>query len=166
MSVKPAWLPDLILFEEYGGNWQKYLAALYESFKMDFVDNKPKFQGRRLALKRHPLNDGKEATFWHMISEGNNEEERTPDFRRCERIRWPKPIVEHDGDTSIKWWRNRRGRESRICLWLEDEEYLVVLADRGKYILPWTAYMVTWPHQKRKLQREYEEFHQQAPLKS
>lgn len=36
--------------------------------------------------------DGKEATFWHMIQEGRIEEDRTPDIRRCERIRWPKPI--------------------------------------------------------------------------
>jgi len=103
---------------------------------------------------------GKEATFWHMIQKGTIEEDRTPDLRRCERIRWPKPIIEHDADTAIKVWANQRRGEQRICLWLEQEDYLVILADRGKYILPWTAYMVKQPHRQRKLQKEYDIFWQ------
>ena len=159
----PDWLPYLVYMEDYDGNWKSYLEAIYAFFKKDFVESKPCFQGRRLSLKRYPLSQGKEATFWHMISEGNDEENRTPDFRRCERIRWPRPIIENDQDKAVKWWRNKRGREKRICLWLEDEEYLVVLADRSKYILPWTAYMVTRPHQKRKLEKEYKRFWKQNP---
>ena len=45
-----------------------------------------------------------------------------------------------------------------MCLWLVHERYLVILADRGEYILPWTAYLVEQPHRQRKLQREYEEY--------
>lgn len=158
MTDKPGWLPPLVLFNDYGGDWPSYLDAIYDYFKVDFVDNKPMFQGRRLGLKRHPLSQGKEATFWHMIQEGAVEEDRTPDFRRCERIRWPRPIIEHDADNSIKVWSNQRRGEKRICLWFEQENYLVILADRGEYILPWTAYLVEQPHRQRKLQREYEEF--------
>jgi len=158
MSNSPAWLPPLVLFSDYGGVWDRYLDALYNWFKQDFIDNKPVFQGRRLGLKRYPMTHGKEATFWHMIQEGEAEDERTPDFRRCERIRWPKPIIERDGEPSIRVWRNRRGREDRVCLWLEQENYLVILADRGEYILPWTAYLVEQPHRQRKLQREFENY--------
>lgn len=158
MSDAPGWLPPLVLFSDYGGNWDAYLDAIYEWFKHDFVDKKPVFQERRLGLKRHPMTHGKEATFWHMIQEGDIEEDRTPDFRRCERIRWPRPIIEHDGDPAIKIWRNQRGNEDRVCLWFAQENYLVILADRGDYILPWTAYQVEQPHRQRKLQREYEEF--------
>jgi hypothetical protein len=158
MSQETTWLPPLVLFAEFDGRWEVYLEALYAFFRADFVENKPSFRGRRLGLKRYPLSQGKEVTFWHMISEGRIEEERVPDFRRCERIRWPRPIIENDGESALKVWQNRRHRETRICLWFEGEEYLVVLADRGKYILPWTAYMVTRPHQKKKLQREYERF--------
>jgi hypothetical protein len=158
MSDDPDWLPPLVLFSDYGGDWQVYLDAIYNYFRQDFVDSKPVFQGRRLGLKRHPLAHGKEATFWHMIQEGAVEEDRTPDFRRCERIRWPKPIIEHDTDNVIKVWANQRQGDKRICLWFEQENYLVVLADRGNYILPWTAYLVEQPHRQRKLQREYEEY--------
>ncbi|WP_319586517.1 hypothetical protein [uncultured Desulfobulbus sp.] len=162
-GTPPDWLPPLVLFSDYGGNWEAYLEALYTWFKWDFIDSKPVFQGKRLGLKRYPLSQGKEATFWHMTSEGSDEENRTPDFRRCERIRWPKPVIENDTDPAVKVWRNQRGRENRICLWLVQENYLVVLTDRGEYILPWTAYLVEKPHQQRKLEREYAEYRRCNP---
>ena len=158
MTDEPDWLPPLVLFSDHGGDWESYLEAIYDHFKQDFIDSKPVFQGRRLGLKRHPLTLGKEATFWHMIQEGVVEEQRTPDFRRCERIRWPRPIIEHDTDDAVKVWENQRRGEKRICLWFEQENYLVILADRGKYILPWTAYLVEQPHRQRKLQKEYEAY--------
>jgi hypothetical protein len=110
------------------------------------------------------MEQGKEATFWHMISEGHDEQNRTPDLRRCERIRWPRAIIEHSTDPAVKVWTNQRtgrGRgaaERRILLWVEEEEYLVVLAQRPGYILPWTAYLVREEYSKRKLRREYETF--------
>lgn len=150
------WLPDLVLFD---GDWDLYLEKIYKYFKADFVTAKPRYQGRELALKKHPMENGKEATFWHMISEGRIESERIPDISRCERIRWPKPIIEHsDQEEIIKVWENTRRNEKRICIWLESEEYLIILADRRNYILFWTAYLVTQEHSKRKLQREYERF--------
>lgn len=158
MSCNTDWLPPLIYFNEFGGDWESYLDAIYEHFRADFIYSKPTFNGRKLALKRHPVSQGKEATFWHLISEGANEDERTPDFRRCERIRWPRPVIDNSQDGKIKMWCNKRHRETRICLWLEDQDYLVVLADRGHYILPWTAYLVVQPHRRRKLQREYETY--------
>jgi hypothetical protein len=152
------WLPSLVLFREYGGDWVAYLDALYKYFKHDFVENRPRFEGRPLGLKRHPLSHGKEATFWHMISEGASEDERRPDLRRCERIRWPRPVIEHYEEEVIKVWKNQRRGEIRICLWLENYDYLVILADRKGYLLPWTAYVVDQPHTRRKLQREFNEY--------
>jgi hypothetical protein len=93
-----------------------------------------------------------------LISEGSGEADRIPDIRRCERIRWPRPIIDNGNEPVVKIWENERKGEKRICLWLENQDYLVILAKRSNYILPWTAYMVTKPHQKRKLQQEYEAF--------
>ncbi|MCF6178133.1 MAG: hypothetical protein L3J63_01920, partial [Geopsychrobacter sp.] len=158
----PEWLPDLILLENFDGDWECFLNAIYEIFKTDFVTSKPIWRGRRLGLKRHPVSEGKEATFWHMISEGDDEKNREIDLWRCERIRWPRPVIEQSEEPEIKVWENRRRGETRICLWLESQEYLVILADRRGYLLPWTAYPVTRPHRKRKLQREYEEYRQKV----
>jgi hypothetical protein len=158
MMEKPSWLPELVLFEKYSGDWQKYLEAIYAFFKADFLDSRPTYNGKRVGLKRHPLSQGKEATFWHLISEGSVEVDRLPDMRRCERIRWPRPIIENSGEKVLKVWKNVRNGETRICLWLEREEYLLVLAERKDHVLPWTAYMVDRAHTKQKLQREFEEY--------
>ena len=96
--------------------------------------------------------------FWHIISEGMTEDERLPDLRRCERIRWPRPMIEAIALSHIKWWRNRRKEEERIVIALDDYSYIVVLADRGDYVLLWTAYCVEQEHTRRKLHREYEAF--------
>jgi len=152
------WLPDLVRLADFDGNWNRYEAALYACFKQDFIDSVPLFEGKPLALKRHPINQGKEATFWHIISDGDNEAERLPDLRRCERIRWPRPIIEHCGEPVVKVWENERKGERRVCLWLEQQEYLVILARRQGYVIFWTAYPVPQPHQQRKLQKEYEAY--------
>jgi len=156
MTEKPHWLPFLVLLSDCEGDWSRYLDALYSYFDSDFLRTRPLFRGQRLGLKRHPLWEGKEATFWHMISEGRDEATREPDLRRCERIRWPRAIIENSNDRAVKVWETTRRNERRVCLWLEEEEYLVVLAERQAYLLPWTAYMVTRSHRKLKFQEEFE----------
>ena len=158
MITNLPWLPDLVLFETYNGNWDKYLDEIYRFFHDDFVKDKPTFQGKKLALKRHPVYEGKEATFWHIISEGKIEEERIPNLRRCERIRWPRPIIENCHNPEIKIWENLRGHEKRVCILLDSVDYIVVIAKRQSYDLFWVAYPINWPHQKRKLLKEYEAY--------
>ncbi len=154
----PDWLPPLVLLGDCGGDWPRYLEILYSHFRHDFVDAKPSFQGVRLALKRHPVIDGKEATFWHFISEGEDEAERLPDMRRCERIRWPRPVIEQADGAVVKIWREPRGGETRIHLWVESADYLVVLAERKGYLLPRTAYPVERERQKEKLRKRWERY--------
>ena len=101
---------------------------------------------------------GKEATFWHMTSEGIDEESRIPDIRRCERIRWPKPVVEHADHPKMKYWVSVKRNENRIHIWLEDEDYVVVLADRRGFLLPWTAFLITREHTRSKLRKEYDTY--------
>lgn len=158
MNEIPDWLPPLVLLSDHGGEWQAYLEALYGWFTKDFIKSPPVFQGRRLGLKRHPLSQGKEATFWHMISEGMDEEERVPDLRRCERIRWPKPVIEHESSPQVKYWVSLKKGEHRIHIWLKEQDYVVVLADRKGYLLPWTAFLVTRQHTREKLRKEYEAY--------
>lgn len=164
MNELPDWLPPLVLFTDSGGDWETYEKRLYGWFRKDFIESLPTFPAKRVALKRHPLSKDKEATFWHFISEGETETDRTIDPRRCERIRWPRPLIEafpnsREESSSIVWWRNqRRNGEWRYVLALTDFSYVVVLADRGDFVLPWTAYCVPQPHRQRKLRKEWEEF--------
>ena len=43
---------------------------------------------------------------------------------------------------------------------LPDFSYIVVVADRDEYVLPWTAFCVERPHQQHKLRKEYEAYWQ------
>jgi hypothetical protein len=43
---------------------------------------------------------------------------------------------------------------------LEDFSYVVIVADRGDYVLPWTAYYVEHSHRRNKLRKEYESYWQ------
>ena len=156
MTNQPAWLPPLVCLEDYKGDWPKYIEALYQYFKADFIQSKTRFNSKQVGLKRYPLLDGKEATFWHMTSKGKVETERIPDLRRCERIRWPRPMIEHHFEKEIKCWPNRHKGENRIVIWFYEQDYVVILADRNDYVILWTSYMVTHDHERRKLQKEYE----------
>ena len=92
-----------------------------------------------------------------MISEGSFEEERTPDIRRCERIRWPRPFIEQEDDADLKVWSEFRGSEERIHIWHEEENYVVIVACRRGYYLPWTAYTL-YKNQKEKMRKRYNRY--------
>lgn len=165
MSNAFDWLPDLVLLNSYENNWDKYLEALYAFYKTDFLDSKPKYRNMHVGVKRLPLYKNKESNFWHLIQEAyenNKEEDRIPDLRRCERIRWPRPVIENTTKPMILVWENTRhssaGVEKNICLWLKEKEYLVVLRKRKNYLLLWTAYPVTQEHRKARLQKEYDAY--------
>jgi hypothetical protein len=155
MNPKPDWLPNLVRLEDFGGDVLVYIDALYQHFLDDFVHDRPFYQGRRVGMKRHPELNGKAATFVHITSSGNVEEDREYEACRSERIRWPRAIIQNCDKPEVQVWENRRGREKRVLLWFA-EEYLVVLADRGNYVLLWTAYCTDREHTRRKLRREYQ----------
>jgi len=158
------WLPPFVLLEDSRGNWDAYEEVLYEWFIADFVNSHPCWPGKRVGLKRQPLSKGKEATFWHFISDGETEADRTIDVRRCERIRWPRPTMEAFMERRpvvedrIVWWKNERHGEYRYLLALPDFSYLMIVADRGDYVLPWTQYHVARTHSREKFQREYDAY--------
>ncbi|MGD1105344.1 MAG: hypothetical protein ABSA59_25135, partial [Terriglobia bacterium] len=80
-----AWLPPLVCLPDYGGDWNTYVEAVYRFFRQDFVVSEPQFQGKRCGLLNpQRRGDGREGTFWHLISEGNIENDRLPNLRRCE----------------------------------------------------------------------------------
>ena len=153
MTPPPEWLLPLVLLEDCGGDWDKYIELLYSFFKDDFASNTIFYKAEKVILKRGPLVKGKEVTFWHLLEGGS-----LPGLRRCERIRWVRAIIENSDNPSIKVWENERKNEKRVCLWYEEEDYLVVLAKRKGYCILWTAYFIDKEHTKEKLRKEYEAY--------
>lgn len=156
----PPWLPPLLTLASHGGNWSAYEDALYQTFKRDFIESKPtSIAGRSWGLKKLPLTKGKESTFWHLISEGDEEEDRLPHMRRCERLCWIRPMIDRMRTADVyAWEQHRRHNERRLAITLTDFSFVVVIADRWTYLLPWTAFPVETAHRRKKLRREFEAF--------
>lgn len=157
--TKPEWLPGLIELNDYGGNWREYIEVVYQFFVEQFVDNQPLYKGMTVAFKRHPEEDNKVYTFGHCTSSDEKIiADRVPDLRRCERIRWIRPIIENCHDPAIKIWKNKRKRETRVLFWLEEMDFVVILTERKGYYILWTTYMTDRPHTREKFRKEYEAY--------
>lgn len=151
------WIPDLITLASCNGDWDEYLEAIYAIFCRDFKDAPLKeFTGKPVRLKRHPVEKDKEATFWHFISAGLVEADRVPDLRRCERIAWPRAFMENFSDPVLKVWTEVVKGEERTLILHEDTGYLVIVAQRSSYVLPWTAYPLQYANEVRRYVQRWE----------
>ncbi|MGR6756525.1 hypothetical protein ACU6QO_01760, partial [Aeromonas veronii] len=50
------------------------------------------------------------------------------------------------------------GKSLEPHIWFEAEGYLVVLDDRGEYILPWTAFFIEHEHERRKYNKRWKRY--------
>lgn len=152
-------LPKIIELIEFGGNYRTYIDAVYEVFSEDFIKHKAFFGSKELKLKINPIFQYRAYTFYHMTHKGENEDERLPDLRRCERIGWAKPCIENVAPWNLKFWRQSRQRsENRVCILLDvadDYDYFVVLEIRETYVLLWTAFVSLHTHETKKKLKEY-----------
>ena len=151
----PEWLPPLVLFEDFGRQWQRYEDKLYDYFQADFLHSGPDVLGMPVRVRHDPKFKGKDWAFWHLTSYGKIEEERTPDLRRCERIRWPRPIIDSCGEERVRAWQKGPTRDRRVLIALPDFSYLVVLARKKDLLVLITAYCIEHGHERRKLERQW-----------
>jgi hypothetical protein len=119
----------------------------------------------RVSARYQPATRGKGFSFWHVISEApsrdnRNEDDRVPNIRRCERIRWIAWAIEQAsrGEAGFNWWKNRRGRDTHVVIWAEDRDFVVILAKRRDYYVLKTAYCDLKPHRRSTFQRERDAF--------
>jgi hypothetical protein len=150
-------MPPLMPF---GGQWPPYEEELYQVFLDTLLHGRLTFQGLRVSVRKHPEYNGKHAAFWHLISDGDVEEDRLPDMRRCERFRWIAWMITNATLCSeVVIWTNRRGREYHVLLLHTTAKYLVVLAKRTDHFLLVSAY----PPRPRRLEGLLEEYENSRP---
>lgn len=152
-------LPDKIYLNDFGGNYSKYIDAIYAVFERDFIKHKSKFGSNKLNLKFNPLFQSRAYTFYHMTHEGEIEDDRTPDLRRCECMTWARPTVENTEKWNLRFWRQERKGKQRICIEFANEfdvNYYVILDVRANFILLWTAFIAEMKHEKVKKDNEYQ----------
>ena len=149
------WLPDLLPISAHGGNWDQYIQRVYEQFHNDFILSRPTLDGEYVGVRRTPILEGRERTFWHLVSEGTVEEDRLPSMERCERIAWPRSLIEHAATDDVHWWAKEA---RRVIVTLADFSYVLVLTQARGYKLLLTAYPVERPHRRRKLEKEWKRY--------
>ena len=159
MNIHRQNLPELIYLNDYNGNFQSYIDAVYKIFERDLIKNCPNFGSYKLSLKKQPFFQQRAYTFYHLTHKGENEIERIPDLRRCERIGWVKPTIENTENWNLKFWEQSRKGKTRICIQLsveDDVDYFVVLDVRVNCVIIWTAFIAEYEHEKKKKEKEYQ----------
>lgn len=167
MDSTPDWLEPLARLEDFNGDAEAYIAHLFSIFERDFISSTPTFRGKRVLHDKKD-DSGKPQAFTHITTEENRQtKERELCLRRCERIAWIKAVLENADDPKVLVWekeqKTSRRRAVRTLLFLEDEDFLVILQEIkwGHYLI--TAIYVDNPNQKRKHKKAYEAYKKANP---
>lgn len=165
------WIPEYVECGDLS-RWGEYEDLLYSIFQEDFIKSRPDYRGKRVAIRRHPVVQGREEAFWHLTCsdyghKGGGPKDRDPDLERCRRIRWPRAFIECSEECGahvspqcqgVVIWsapHKSKGQERvRVKMFLEEESYLVVLEPRDEYCLLITAYYVNQDWSIRAIKRE------------
>jgi hypothetical protein len=143
---------------ECSGQWERTVSKLYDVFRDDFVRGRPRLRGKRVWWDRRVLpGERYEEGFWHLVSRFDvGSGERLLDFRRAERLCWCRAILDHADEPEITSWDSTVGAKVRAYLWLEAEDYVVVVEHRSPDVaLLITAYCVDGDSGRRKLRRSH-----------
>ena len=144
-------LPETLPFS---GNWDDYLDTVYTVYLETIVNYDLRFNNLPVKPRFTPVTKGKHFGFWHIIQEGNVEDDRTRDFRRTERLRWIKWVIEnYKTSAAISGWIETRDNVNEVVLWVEHEQYVVVLSERRGYWVLKTAYLADRPKKIKQLQK-------------
>jgi hypothetical protein len=150
------WLEDLIEFDiEIHKSFKVYYQVLYSVFRHDFIQNKVKFNKFNVTVDKTLNKQGIEKIFYHITC---GSDITKPDFNRCSRIAWNKCIIENSTNDLVKVWKNERGRKINYCLFLEKEQFLIILLDLKSHVKFITAYYIEHEQRKKDIMAEFERY--------
>lgn len=149
------WLPPLIGCD---GDWQETVERLYARFQVDLLNVQLTLNGQLVKTRSGPATDGKDMCFWHLITEGDSSDSRIPNFKRCARIGWIRPIIERAGSahSDLPQWEQRRNSKTNLVIALPDFSYLVFLGKRGIVASPYFVLLSAYPVEETYRCRKYE----------
>jgi hypothetical protein len=156
--MTPAWLPRLL---DTDGDWQAVVARLYAAFCADFGAGNLTLNGLPVGCDMRHCEDGKEEAFWHLITGLDRDSgQRLFESERARRLLWCGAVIRNPGDGAVLQWQYREKGALRTYLWLQHEDYVVVLQGAPsrrpqRYILL-TAFHLSGESQRRNMRRRYE----------
>ncbi len=167
MSTVCEQLPSRINFSLFRGDISAYYDALYKIFKRDFIDNEVTYLGKRVDIIHEKYFEGRERSFWHLISEGGHDEERIVYNVRSSYVPYAKALIMDtvadcpDYKTWVKF--HDRSGKNRHYIWCCRENYLVILEDRNAFFKLITAYPVE-EYKIKKYENEYKKHKTKTPI--
>lgn len=172
----PDWLPALATVDPWT---ETTYGMLYSIFCHDIRDNHLLFRGNNVWIYQEK-EDGKEKIFWHLTTREDKRQsiprrkeklypppqvtpqpqppERLPDLRRCERLLWVKPLIEHPSDPHVLAWDYEEGdRTIKTYVWLRGYNFVVIMKKypNGKRRLI-TSFYVDEEYKEKDFGRKYE----------
>lgn len=168
----PEWLPEKTKVNPWTEDTYE---MLYEIFCRDIRDYDLRYIGNNVWIFPD-TEDGKERIFWHLTTrsgerkkiprrkrkfypEGQtySETERLPDLRRCERLPWVKPLIEHPSEPEALVWDYKEGDLTiKTYIWIKDNDFVVIMKKypNGKRRLI-TSFYVDKSFKRRDFERKY-----------
>ncbi|MFO7738102.1 MAG: hypothetical protein R6V46_06515 [Desulfatiglandaceae bacterium] len=168
----PEWLPEKALVSPWTLNTYE---VLYEIFCRDIRDYALRYKGNDVWIFRD-MEDGKETVFWHLTTRETKparvprrkrrfysavqlreERERLPDLRRCERLPWVRPLIEHPSDPEVLAWDYEEGdRTIKTYVWIKDYCFVAIMkryADQKRRLI--TSFYVDTKFKRDDFERKY-----------
>ena len=160
---RPDWLPGRLHYEDYKDDWLNFLNDAYKIFLNDFCKDEVFLGDMKVDFDHRIFNERYEC-FRHIV-EGSANKGMVKDANsilRAERIGWIKLIILNYYQDCIYQWENKRGRKTKVLLWLKDVEtmgYVVIFYKKiNKTVFLETAYPVTWKRRRIQFEKEYNSF--------
>lgn len=153
-------LPTQLNLSLFGHDWSLYKEKLYQIFRRDFIDGEVRFRGKPIDIIHERFFEGKERTFWHIISEGQEDINRLLNTDRCASLPWVKPLIEDDGACAeYRFWirYHDKTKRDRYYIWCTAVNYLVVLEDRDSHYKLITAYNIL-PYKVKSYEKIYKSY--------
>ncbi len=153
-----AFLPVIL---PYNGNWPSLQATAHQVFRDDFFVNGVFDGDVRVVVDNSIGPDGLENGFTHIVTRCNGHGTRGPDVMRARRIGWIKPIIENAGcgEVGYRHWRHTEGHSDvRRYYWAERDDFVVVVAERGRAHGPWflvSSFYITHQAKRADLETRY-----------
>jgi hypothetical protein len=139
---------------------QDFIEGLYGLYVKTIVRGELTFRGLPVKCQFRPETFGKHYAFWHMMQEGEVEDDRTIDPEGCKRLLWISWLIRNaaSGDPRIRVFRQSpRGSNESWVIWLHEHEYAVILWVRTGYFMLRTAFMLK-PRKREEFERDWKKF--------
>lgn len=142
-------------------NWCKTEERLYQIFCETIINSNLTFKSKKVNIRKYPKVNDREDAFYHITcNDYLKDKKRSPDPRRCERIRWIKSFIENYNNCGackkcggIKVWQDSKSK--RYHFLLEQERFVVVIEERERFCLLITAFYIEYDNTLKKLLTKY-----------